>query len=634
MEHPFGGSWGYQVTGYFAPTSRFGTPDDFRYFVDHLHQRGIGVIVDWVPAHFPKDDWALARFDGTALYEHADPRKGEHPDWGTLVFNYGRHEVRNFLIANALYWIAGVPHRRAAGRRRGVDALPRLLPPAAGSGCPTSTAAARTSRPSSFIRQLNTVGVRRAPGRGDDRRGVDVVAGGQPPRRTTAGSASATSGTWAGCTTRSATSPTIRCTAAGTTATSPSACCTPTASGFVLPLSHDEVVHGKGSLLNKMPGDEWRRFANLRALYGWMWAYPGDPMLFMGGEIAQWGEWSETKGVDWAALDGERHRGVQELVRALNRVAGEWPALWQQDHVPWGFQWLDADDAEHSMYSFLRWSADGRRGGGLRGQHDAGAAARATASACRGPGEWQVLLDTNATYFGGTGQGGARAAWAGDDEPHQGQPASAFLTIPPLGRGLAGLPRLVVTDVPSGRAVGHRQPARLGVRRRPGRRRRSACWRWPTGSPSPRPAPCRCWCSPAPRSSPPSGCWRRAAPGPPRWPAACSWRPATACTGWRWRRCCRARSAAACWPPTSSSTSRRRWPPRSPTRRSSAGVLALRAVDLRVLEPRHPRRRGVRRRHQRPGRARARRRVPGRLRRAARSPPAHPAAGRPRCSRR
>ena len=200
---------------------------------------------------------------------------------------------------------------------------------------------------------------------------------------------------------------------------------------FVLPLSHDEVVHGKGSLLNKMPGDEWRRFANLRALFGWMWAYPGDPMLFMGGEVAQWGEWNETTGMDWAALEGERHRGVQELVRSVNRVAKEWKALGERDHLPGGFQWLDADDAEHSMFSFLRWSTDGKE--------VVACAANLTPVAREGyriglpwAGEWQVLLDTNATYFGGTGSGGSRSAWAGDDEPHQGQPASAFLTIPPL----------------------------------------------------------------------------------------------------------------------------------------------------------------------------------------------------------
>ena len=220
---------------------------------------------------------------------------------------------------------------------------------------------------------------------------------------------------------------------------------------FVLPLSHDEVVHGKGSLLNKMPGDEWRRFANLRALYGWMWAYPGDPMLFMGGEIAQWREWSETKGVDWAALKGERHRGVQELVRALNRVAGEWPALTEQDRVPSGFQWLDADDADHSMYSFLRWSADGRE--------VVACIANMTPVPREGyrvglpwAGEWQVLLDTNATYFGGTGQGGRTG---GVGRRRRAAPGPTRLGVPhrPAARGdLARLSRHV-TDVPSGRAV-------------------------------------------------------------------------------------------------------------------------------------------------------------------------------------
>jgi 1,4-alpha-glucan branching enzyme len=201
---------------------------------------------------------------------------------------------------------------------------------------------------------------------------------------------------------------------------------------FVLPLSHDEVVHLKGSLLTKMPGDEWRRFANLRALYGWMWAYPGAPMLFMGGDIAQWGEWNDEDGVDWRALEGERHRGVMELVRAMNRVEEEWPPLWETDAEPAGFQWLDADDAEHSTYAFLRWSHDGTQ--------VVACLANFTPVPREGyrvglpwGGEWQVLLDTNATFFGGTGLGGTKAVWAGDGEPHHSQPASAFLTLPPLG---------------------------------------------------------------------------------------------------------------------------------------------------------------------------------------------------------
>jgi len=201
---------------------------------------------------------------------------------------------------------------------------------------------------------------------------------------------------------------------------------------FVLPLSHDEVVHGKGSLIGKMPGDEWQRFANLRALYGWMWAYPGGQLLFMGGELAQWREWNLEEGVDWRALSGERHRGVQELVRAVNRVSVAWPALWERDHEPAGFQWLEADDATNSTYAFLRWSADGHQ--------VVACLANFTPVPREGyrvglpwGGEWEVLLDSNATWFGGTGFGGVRSVWAADGEPHQGQPASAFITLPPLG---------------------------------------------------------------------------------------------------------------------------------------------------------------------------------------------------------
>jgi 1,4-alpha-glucan branching enzyme len=429
MEHPFGGSWGYQVTGYFAPSSRYGKPDELRAFVDAMHQRGIGVIADWVPAHFPKDDWALARFDGTALYEHADPRKGEHPDWGTLVFNYGRHEVRNFLIANALYWL---DEFHIDGLR--VDAVASMLyldysrPP--GQWVPNRHGGRENLEAIEFIRQLNTTVFGEHPG-------VAMIAEEStswpgvthPVHHNGLGFSHKWNMGWMHDTLGYFSHDPVhrrwhhRDLTFGLLYAH--------SEHFVLPLSHDEVVHGKGSLLNKMPGDEWRRFANLRALFGWMWAYPGDPLLFMGGEIAQWTEWNETLGVDWAALSGERHSGVQELVRAMNRVAGAWPGLHEQDQVPWGFQWLDADDAAHSVYAFLRWSADGNE--------VVACAANLTpvpredyriGLPCAG--EWQVLLDTNATYFGGTGQGGSRAVWAGDDEPHQGQPASAFLTLPPL----------------------------------------------------------------------------------------------------------------------------------------------------------------------------------------------------------
>jgi 1,4-alpha-glucan branching enzyme len=428
-EHPYTGSWGYQVTGYYAPTSRYGTPDDFRFFVDHLHQRGIGVIVDWVPAHFPRDDWALARFDGTALYEHADPRQGEHPDWGTLVFNYDRNEVRNFLVANALYWF---DEFHVDGLR--VDAVASMLyldySRRPGQWVPNKYGGRENLGALEFIRELNTVVFGNHPGvmmiaeestswpmvsRPVDHGGLgfshkwnmgwmhdtldyfrhDPVHRRYHHRELTFGLLYAFT------------------------------------ENFVLPLSHDEVVHGKGALLDKMPGDEWQQFANLRAMYGWMWAHPGGELLFMGGEIAQWREWSVDTGVDWLALDGERHRGVQELVRALNRVSAKWRAVWERDHVPAGFQWLDADDADHSDYGFLRWSADGHQ--------VVACLANFTPVPREGyrvglpwGGEWQVLVDTNATWFGGTGFGGVRSVWAGEGESHQGQPASAFVTLPPL----------------------------------------------------------------------------------------------------------------------------------------------------------------------------------------------------------
>ena len=291
---PFGGSWGYQVTGYYAPTARYGTPDDFRFFVDRLHQRGIGVIADWVPAHFPKDDWALARFDGTALYEHVDPRKGEHPDWGTLVFNYGRHEVRNFLIANALYWMEEF---HVDGLR--VDAVASMLyldySRPAGAWVPNEHGGRENLEAIEFLRQLNTTVFAEQPSTvmiAEESTSWPGVS--HPVHHGGLGFSHKWNMGWMHDT-------------LGYFAHDPVhrrwhhrdltfGLLYAHSERFVLPLSHDEVVHGKGSLLNKMPGDEWRRFANLRALFGWMWAYPGDPMLFMGGEIAQWGEWNETTG--------------------------------------------------------------------------------------------------------------------------------------------------------------------------------------------------------------------------------------------------------------------------------------------------------------------------------------------------
>jgi 1,4-alpha-glucan branching enzyme len=427
-EHPFGGSWGYQVTGYYAPTSRYGTPDDFRFFVDHLHQRGIGVILDWVPAHFPKDAWALARFDGTALYEHADPRQGEHPDWGTLVFNYGRVEVRNFLVANAHYWL---DEFHIDGLR--VDAVASMLyldySREPGEWVPNRFGGRENLDAIDFLRQMNTVLF-------DEHPGVMTIA-----EESTSWPQVTRPVDWGGLGFSHKWNMGWMHDTLAYFRNDPVhrkfhhrdltfGLLYAFTENFVLPLSHDEVVHGKGSLLDKMPGDEWQKFANLRALYGWMWAYPGSQLLFMGGEVAQWREWNLEAGNDWMALYGDRHRGMQELVRALNREAAANRASWERDGEPAGFQWLDADDAEHSCFSFLRWSADG-----------------AQVIACLGnftpvprdgyrvglpwSGEWRVLVDTNATFFGGTGYGGTHAVWAAD-EPYQGQPSSAFITLPPL----------------------------------------------------------------------------------------------------------------------------------------------------------------------------------------------------------
>jgi 1,4-alpha-glucan branching enzyme len=428
-EHPLTISWGYQVTGYYAPTSRYGSPDDFRYFVDHLHQRGIGVIVDWVPAHFPRDDWALARFDGTALYEHADPRQGEHPDWGTLVFNYGRNELRNFLIANALYWF---DEFHIDGLR--VDAVASLLyldySRRPGEWVPNRFGGRENLDAIEFVRELNSTVFGAHPGVmmiAEESTSWPMVS--RPVEFGGLGFSHKWNMGWMHDTLSYLKHDPVHRRHHHRDLTF--GLLYAFTENFVLPLSHDEVVHGKGSLLTKMPGDEWQRFANLRALYGWMWAYPGAQLLFMGDEIAQWREWSVEDGVDWQALSGERHRGVQEVVRALNRVTTVWPALWQRDHDAAGFQWLEADDAPHSTYAFLRWSADGHQVVACMANFTPVPRDGYRVGLPWG-GEWEVLLDTNATWFGGTGYGGVRSVWAADQEPHHGQPASAFVTLPPM----------------------------------------------------------------------------------------------------------------------------------------------------------------------------------------------------------
>jgi 1,4-alpha-glucan branching enzyme len=426
-EHPFGGSWGYQVTSYYAPTSRFGSPDEFRHLVDRLHQAGIGVILDWVPAHFPRDEWALARFDGTALYEHADPQRGEHPDWGTLIFDFGRPEVRNFLVANAIYWLEEF---HADGLR--VDAVASMLyldySRAEGEWTPNARGGRENLDAVSFLQEANATCYRRLPG-------IMMIA-----EESTA---------WPGVTrpvhlgglgfgfkwnlgwmhdtlTYLAHDPLFRhyhhneITFSLMYAFS---------ENFLLPLSHDEVVHGKGSLLGKMPGDEWKRFAGLRALLAYMWAHPGKQLLFMGSEFGQGAEWSAERGLDWWVLDHEFHAGLRRLVRDLNLTYRGTPALWTQDGSPDGFSWIDANDAGGNVLSFLRLGTDGGVIACIA--NFAGHPHEGYRVGLPRAGRWREVINTDGYGYAGSGAGNLGAVDA-VAEPYHGQPASAALTLPPL----------------------------------------------------------------------------------------------------------------------------------------------------------------------------------------------------------
>ncbi|MGW1060291.1 1,4-alpha-glucan branching protein GlgB [Micromonospora rubida] len=428
MEHPFGGSWGYQVTGYYAPTSRFGDPDDFRHLVDTLHAAGIGVLLDWVPAHFPKDEWALGRFDGTPLYEHPDPRRGEHPDWGTYVFDFGRREVRNFLVANALYWC---DEFHVDGLR--VDAVASMLyldySRPEGQWLPNEHGGRENLEAIALMQEVNATVYKHHAG-------VVMIA-----EESTA---------WPGVT---------RPTADGGlgfgfkwnmgwmhdtllyTAKDPVhrqhhhhqltfSLAYAWSENYVLPISHDEVVHGKGSLAAKMPGDAWQRLANVRVLLAYMWAHPGKQLLFMGCELADDREWSEERGLDWYLLHDPARAGVQRLVGDLNRVYRDTPALWAQDTEPAGFRWIAGDDVTHNTVSFIRIAPDG-----------ATLVCVANFSALPledyriglpASGTWTEVLNTDAHHYGGSGVGNMGEVHA-QDVPWHGLPASVALRVPPLG---------------------------------------------------------------------------------------------------------------------------------------------------------------------------------------------------------
>ena len=433
MAHPFTGSWGYQVTSYFAPSPKWGTPDDFAAMVDTLHQAGIGVILDWVPAHFPTDSWALGRFDGSALYEHADPRRGFHPDWKTSIFNLGRHEVRGFLLANAVYWLERL---HADGLR--VDAVASMLyldySRKPGEWVPNVHGGREDLDAVSFLQELNTVIPERVPGAlviAEESTAWPGVT--RPVEGGGLGFTAKWNMGWMHDTLRYfAEDPVNRSHHHGELTFSLHYAFT---EDFVLPLSHDEVVHGKGSLLTKMPGDRWQQLANLRSLYASMWAHPGKQLLFMGGELAQEREWNHDRSLDWHLLEHDGHAGVQRLVRDLNHLAGDRPALWEVDFEPEGFSWLVPDDADQNVFAFLRWG----------GPDDDGVRPVIACIANLSPvpragyevglpvgGAWQVVLDTDASTYGGSDAFAGRPPITAALGPRHGLAQSAPIDLGPL----------------------------------------------------------------------------------------------------------------------------------------------------------------------------------------------------------
>jgi 1,4-alpha-glucan branching enzyme len=429
MEHPFYGSWGYQCTGYFAPTSRHGTPQDFKYLVDRLHQANIGVILDWVPSHFPSDEHALSYFDGTYLYEHADPRKGFHPDWNSLIFNYGRREVCSFLASSAIYWL---DEYHADGLR--VDAVASMLyldySRKQGEWIPNEFGGRENLESIAFLRRLNEDVYKHHPD-------VQVIAEestawpmvSRPLYVGGLGFGLKWDMGWMHDTLRYFSKDavhrrfhhndlTFRMMYAFT-------------ENFVLPLSHDEVVHGKGSLIQKMSGDEWRKFANLRLMFAHMYAQPGKKLMFMGGEIAQWREWNHDAQLDWHLLDDERHATLQRWVEDLNKFYRDTPPMHELDLDPAGFEWIDCCDTENNVISLMR-----------RGKSEETLVVAVLnftpiprynyqIGVPRG-GHWREALNSDADIYGGSAQGNMGGIEAAPIPLH-GRKWSITLTIPPLG---------------------------------------------------------------------------------------------------------------------------------------------------------------------------------------------------------
>ena len=441
-EHPYDKSWGYQATGYYAPTSRFGSPDDFRYFVDHCHRNGIGVILDWVPAHFPKDAHGLARFDGTALYEHADPRKGEHLDWSTLIYNYSRNEVKNFLLSSALCWLEDY---HVDGLR--VDAVASMLylDYSRTEWIPNQYGGNENLEAIAFLRQLNEVVHAEAPG-------VLIMA------EESTSWPQVTKPTWVGglgfdlkwnmgwmndTLAYFQHDPIYRAyhhdmlTFSMLYAFS---------ENFLLPFSHDEVVHGKRSMLHKMPGDEWQRFANLRLAYTYMFTHPGKKLLFMGTEFAQGNEWDSQQVLDWWVLQFPFHQGVQQLVRDLNRLYHGTSALYRDEFEWQGFEWIDCHDAKQSVLSYVRQADEAKVVVALNFTPTPRTDYRIGVPA---PGRWREAVNSDAGVYGGSNLGNGAVELIAEDKEWMGRPWSLVVTLPPLA-GIVLVPEAEPEDEDEG----------------------------------------------------------------------------------------------------------------------------------------------------------------------------------------
>ncbi|MGH8112045.1 MAG: 1,4-alpha-glucan branching protein GlgB [Rhodanobacteraceae bacterium] len=427
-EYPFDGSWGYQPIGLYAPTSRFGTPEQFAAFIDRCHAESIGVLLDWVPGHFPTDPHGLGLFDGTHLYEHADPRQGFHLDWNTLIFNYGRREVQNYLLGNALFWLK---RYHADGLR--VDAVASMLyldySRHEGEWVPNRFGGRENLEAIDLLKRMNERAFADCPGATTIAEESTAWPGVSRPTYVGGlGFGYKWNMGWMHDTLEYMREDPVhrRWHHNGLTFGLYYAF----NENFILPLSHDEVVHGKGSLLDKMPGDAWQKFANLRAYYGLMWAHPGKKLLFMGGEFAQGREWNHDAGLDWDLLERPQHRGVQALVRDLNRAYRELPALHERDCDTAGFQWVEMNDEEQSTLAFLRYDGERRR--------PVLVACNFTPVPRAGyrvgvplPGFWRERINTDAAVYGGSNMGNAGGVEA-EDTPSHGQPFALSLTLPPL----------------------------------------------------------------------------------------------------------------------------------------------------------------------------------------------------------